>query len=105
MMAKVRRIRILLATELEDALCRKIGVEKISLEQVREVMASGASSLALIPDAGLLVRDKKGMKSCDRSRCKPGLTGLSVTDICRQGEFASYEDAIGPGNLFSLFVI
>ena len=56
MMAKARRIRILLVTALEEAICRQIGVEKTSIDQAHELMASGASSTALIPNAGLLVK-------------------------------------------------
>jgi len=56
MMAKLKRIRILMVTDLREDLCRTIGVEKISMNQARMILKESAGSLAAIPNAGILVR-------------------------------------------------
>jgi len=56
MMAKLKRIRILMVTDLGEAPCRTIGVEKISMDQARMIVKESTGSLAAIPNAGILVR-------------------------------------------------
>lgn len=56
MMAKLNRIRILMVTTLSDSICRTIGVEKISMDQVRPLVKQPTGSVAAIPNAGILVR-------------------------------------------------
>jgi nickel-dependent lactate racemase len=56
MMAKLQRIRILMVTDLGEALCRTIGVEKISMDQARTCVKESTGSLAAIPNAGMLVK-------------------------------------------------
>jgi nickel-dependent lactate racemase len=56
MMAKLKRIRILMVTELSDSVCKIIGVEKISLDQVKMFVNGSGGSLAAIPNAGMLVK-------------------------------------------------
>ena len=56
MMAKLKRIRILMVTELSDSICQTIGIEKISLNQAKHMLKQPIVSLAAIPNAGILVR-------------------------------------------------
>jgi nickel-dependent lactate racemase len=56
MMSKTRRIRILVATELDQAVGRLIGFEKISVEDARRMARAMEGSLAVIPNASLLVK-------------------------------------------------
>ncbi len=55
MMEKTRRIRIALATDLDEAAVRAMGCEKISMDQARQEVAAGGP-WAVIPNASLLVR-------------------------------------------------
>jgi nickel-dependent lactate racemase len=56
MMAKLKRIRILMVTELSDSVCKIIGIEKISLDQMKMFINESGGSLAIIPNAGMLVK-------------------------------------------------
>ena len=56
MMAKLKRIRILMVTQLSDSICKTIGVEKIFLDQVKLLVKRSTGSVAAIPNAGILVR-------------------------------------------------
>jgi nickel-dependent lactate racemase len=56
MMAKLKRIRILMVTQLSDSICKTIGVEKIFLDQVKLLVKQSTGSVAAIPNAGILVR-------------------------------------------------
>jgi len=56
MMSKTKRIRILIATELSDSVCKTIGIEKISMDRVKSLVKQSTGSLAAIPHAGILVR-------------------------------------------------
>lgn len=56
MMEKTRRIRIGLVTELDEAVVRNMGAEKISLDQARKEVATAGEPWAVIPNASLLVR-------------------------------------------------
>ena len=56
MMSKLKRIRILMVTTLSDSICKTIGVEKISMDQVKPLVEQSTGSLAAIPNAGILVR-------------------------------------------------
>jgi nickel-dependent lactate racemase len=57
-MTKTSRIRIGLISSLSDDLCTTVGLEKWSHEQVRQYVTAldGKSSIAIIPNASLLVR-------------------------------------------------
>jgi lactate racemase len=56
MMAKLQRIRILMVTDLDERLCRSIGVEKISVNQAKTFIKESTESLAAVPNAGMLVK-------------------------------------------------
>jgi nickel-dependent lactate racemase len=56
MMSKLKRIRILMVTELSDPVCKTIGVEKISPDQAKLLVKQSTGSVAAIPNAGILVR-------------------------------------------------
>jgi nickel-dependent lactate racemase len=56
MMAKLQRIRILMVTNLDETLCRTIGVEKISMDQAKMFVKKSTGSLAVIPNASMLVK-------------------------------------------------
>jgi lactate racemase len=56
MMAKLQRLRISLVTDLPPELARTIGFECLSGDQVQAVLKEHTGSLAVIPDAGLLVK-------------------------------------------------
>jgi nickel-dependent lactate racemase len=56
MMSKSERIRILMVTTLSDSVCKTIGIEKISMDQVKLLVKESTGSLAAIPNAGILVR-------------------------------------------------
>jgi nickel-dependent lactate racemase len=55
LMAKARRIRIALVTDLDEAFCRTVGVEKISLDQAAERLRRASGPTAVIPNASMLV--------------------------------------------------
>jgi len=56
MMSKLQRIDILMVTDLGDAESKRIGVEKITMEQAKTLVKQSIGSVATIPDAGLLVK-------------------------------------------------
>ena len=56
MMAKTRRIRICMVTDLDSDLCQCIGVEKIDAVAAVDLANHPSGSLAVIPNASLLVR-------------------------------------------------
>lgn len=56
MMSKLKQIKILMVTQLNDSICRTIGVEKISMNQAIRLVNDSNGSLAAIPNAGILVR-------------------------------------------------
>ena len=59
MMAKSARISIALVTELDQSVTDTIGCKRISADQAREIAAGCGGSLAVIPNAGMLVRAAK----------------------------------------------
>jgi len=65
MMAKTNRIRIGLVTELDAAVCRTIGVEKIDPATAAKIADQHGGRMAVIPNASLLVR-------CDPSAAPSG---------------------------------
>jgi nickel-dependent lactate racemase len=56
MMSKSERIRILMVTTLGDSVCKTIGIEKISMDQVKFLVKQSTGSVAAIPNGGILVR-------------------------------------------------
>ncbi len=56
MMAKTRRIRICLVTDLADELCATIGVQKVTMDAAIQATRGHDGRLAVIPNASLLVR-------------------------------------------------
>lgn len=56
MMTKTKRIRIKMVTDLDDALCRKIGVEKCSIGEATVEIHKRVEPLTCIANASLLVR-------------------------------------------------
>lgn len=56
MMSKSERIRILIVTTLGDSVCKTIGIEKISMDQVKFLVKQSTGSVAAIPNGGILVR-------------------------------------------------
>lgn len=57
MMAKTRRIRIALVTDLDEGLCSEIGVEKITVEEAGELIAQcpAQTTLGVVANSSLLV--------------------------------------------------
>lgn len=56
MMSKSERIRIFIVTTLGDSVCKTIGIEKISMDQVKFLVKQSTGSVAAIPNGGILVR-------------------------------------------------
>jgi len=56
MMSKIRRINISMVTDLDDDICKKIGVEKITMSQAKEHVERFSGPIAAITHAGLLVK-------------------------------------------------
>jgi len=56
MMTKIRRIRIVMVTELADDICRRIGVEKWSQSKALDFLSTLQQESAYIANASLLVR-------------------------------------------------
>jgi nickel-dependent lactate racemase len=56
MMAKTRRITIELVTDLDPAIARRIGVGRLSVEQLQPVLDRHQDSMAVIPNASMLVQ-------------------------------------------------
>jgi nickel-dependent lactate racemase len=56
MMAKSRRIRIFLVTDLDETPCRTIGVEKISMDRARKSITQFTGSFAVIPNGSMTVK-------------------------------------------------
>jgi len=56
MMDKLRRIRISLVTMLDQSMADTIGFERISAEQAQTLVNGHRGELAVIPNAGVLVR-------------------------------------------------
>jgi lactate racemase len=56
MMSKLERIQISVVTELSDSHARSIGFEKIAVEEARRIAAESNGRVAVIPNAGMLVR-------------------------------------------------
>lgn len=56
MMSKLKRIRVLMVTELSDSICKTIGIEKISMDEAKLLVKQFNGSLAAIPNAGILIR-------------------------------------------------
>jgi nickel-dependent lactate racemase len=56
MMSKLQRIKILMVTKLNDAVCETMGVEKISIDRAKMNVKQSNGSLAVIPNAGVLVK-------------------------------------------------
>ncbi len=54
MMSKVRRIKILMVTDLSDSLSKTIGVEKISIDKAKMFLKQSTGPLAVLPNASLL---------------------------------------------------
>ena len=55
MMEKLKRIRISLVTELDEKVSRTIGFTKITSDQAQDLVLKASSSVAVIPNASLLV--------------------------------------------------
>lgn len=56
LMEKTERIRICLVTDLSSDICQTIGIEKLDEMRVADTVSRHHGSLAVIPNAGLLVR-------------------------------------------------
>jgi nickel-dependent lactate racemase len=56
MMAKTRRIDIELVTDMDRGFARQIGVGTLSQEQLQKVLDRHQGSMAVIPNAGMLVQ-------------------------------------------------
>lgn len=57
MMAKTRRIRIAMVTDLDEALCSEIGVEKITVEEAEKLIAhyQARTTIGVVGNSSLLV--------------------------------------------------
>jgi len=60
MMTKTARIRIIMITDLDEKTCRIIGVKKVSHNQALRYIQNRKGAMAVLPNAGLLVRVPKG---------------------------------------------
>lgn len=60
MMEKTRRINIGLVTDLSPDICRTMGVERLDKAAAAAAIISPGATLAIIPNASLLVRGKPG---------------------------------------------
>jgi len=56
MMSKLHRINISMVTNINDVICRTIGVKKITMNRAKEIVEKFSGSIAAITHAGLLVR-------------------------------------------------
>lgn len=65
MMAKTKRIRIAMVTELDEAICREIGVQKLTVEQANELVekSSPETCVGVIANASLLVSKPRAAAS------------------------------------------
>ncbi len=63
MMTKLQRIRIGMVTELDDATCRLIGMERWSHNQIVDYLADWkkAGTIAFLPNASLAVKTSEGL--------------------------------------------
>jgi nickel-dependent lactate racemase len=59
MMSKLKRIRVLMVTELSDSVCKTIGVEKISMDRANMHVKQSGGLIAAIPNAALLVKKQE----------------------------------------------
>ncbi|SDO66209.1 lactate racemase domain-containing protein [Desulforhopalus singaporensis] len=66
MMAKTERINILLVTELDEAVCKTIGVKKISASTAEEIIFDHSGSTALAANSSMLVVGKKAQPPAPR---------------------------------------
>ena len=73
MMSKLRRIKILTVTELSDSVCGTMGIEKISVHQAKMEVKQFSGSLAVIPNADLLIKRPAGCKSKPLENADPCL--------------------------------
>lgn len=57
MMAKTRRIRILMVSALDEAVCREIGVERITADQAQQIISGAAeeATVGVVANSSLLV--------------------------------------------------
>lgn len=60
MMAKLKRIRIGLVTGLSPSLAERIGFDRLTVDQARRETADHQGAMAVIPNAGVVVRKEKG---------------------------------------------
>ncbi|MEW5908159.1 MAG: lactate racemase domain-containing protein, partial [Thermodesulfobacteriota bacterium] len=63
MMIKSRRISIFMITDLEDSICRNMGIRKISRKKAQEMIDIEKGRIAVIPNAGLVVRIPIGISN------------------------------------------
>jgi nickel-dependent lactate racemase len=56
MMSKSKRINILMVSELNGAICKTMGIEKISMDQVKFMIKQSIGNIAAISNAGMVVR-------------------------------------------------
>jgi nickel-dependent lactate racemase len=56
MMAKLARIRIGVVTDIPQAVCDQIGFERLTLSQAQDEIAAFDGPVAVLPNAGMLVR-------------------------------------------------
>lgn len=56
MMTKTQRIRIMLVSELDSALCARLSVQKCTTSEIQEFLSGSEGTTAWIPNASLLVR-------------------------------------------------
>ncbi|MFH1103218.1 MAG: lactate racemase domain-containing protein [Pseudomonadota bacterium] len=61
MMSKVDRVTICMVTDMDDSICRKIGIRKIRKGQAEELVKQLSGSMAVLPNAGLLVNVGPGI--------------------------------------------
>jgi hypothetical protein len=56
MMSKTRRIRICMLTSLTEEDCETLGVTRISVDEIKQIMAAEKGRMAVIRNASILVK-------------------------------------------------
>jgi hypothetical protein len=56
MMEKTKRIRICMLTSLAEEDCKTLGVTRVSVEEIKQIMAAEKGMIAVIRNASILVK-------------------------------------------------
>ncbi len=56
MIAKTNRIKIFLKTQLDDKICKKLGMTKLNIQLINQLIAENSADMACIENASMLIR-------------------------------------------------